>query len=73
VIQIQETQMTDDDLANDMLDGIQQIADFLGAPMLRTYDWAQQGKIPVFKINRHWLARKSTLRRHIEQLEAETA
>jgi excisionase family DNA binding protein len=65
--------MADSDLANDMLDGIQEIAKFLGTPLRRTYDWAERGKIPAFKIDRKWQARKSTLRRHIERLEAEVA
>jgi hypothetical protein len=37
----------------------------------RAYDWAEKRKIPVFKIgDRKWQARKSSLRRHIENLEA---
>jgi excisionase family DNA binding protein len=63
--------MTESDLANDMLDGMSAIAAFLGIPERRAYDWAEKRKIPAIKIgDRKWQARKSTLRRHIEQLEA---
>ena len=66
--------MSDDDLANDLLDGMGPIARFLGVPERRAYDWAEKGKIPVFKIGeRKWQARKSTLRRHIEDLERNQA
>lgn len=63
--------MANDDLAADLLDGIPAIASFLGLPVRRAYDWAEKRKIPVFKIgDRKWQARKSSLRRHIENLEA---
>jgi hypothetical protein len=66
--------MANNDLANDMLDGMTAIAAFLGIPERRAYDHAEKGKIPAFKIgNRRWQARKSTLRRHVERLEAEVA
>jgi len=65
--------MAEIDLANDMIDGMSAIAAFLGVPERRAYDWAEKGKIPAFKIgDRKWQARKSTLRQHIEALEAKT-
>ncbi len=63
--------MADDDLATDILDGIPAIAAFLGLPIRRTYDLAEKKKLPLFKLgDRKWQGRKSTLRRHIEGLDA---
>jgi hypothetical protein len=63
--------MNDDDLAADLLDGIPAIAAFLGLPVRRTYDLAEKRKLPLFKLgHRKWQGRKSTLRRHIESLDA---
>ncbi len=63
--------MADDDLASDLLEGIPAIAAFLGLPVRRTYDLAEKKKLPLFKLgNRKWQGRKSTLRRHIEGLDA---
>jgi excisionase family DNA binding protein len=63
--------MKDDDLAADLLDGIPAIAAYLGLPVRRTYELAEKKKLPLFKLGeRKWQGRKSTLRRHIEELDA---
>jgi hypothetical protein len=63
--------MTDDDLANDLLDGAAAIGEFLQKTPRQTYHLLENGKLPAFKIgDRKWQARKSSLRRHIESLEA---
>jgi hypothetical protein len=63
--------MADDSLATDILDGIPTIAAFLGLPVRRTYELAEKRKLPLFKLGGHkWQGRKSTLRRHIEGLDA---
>jgi hypothetical protein len=63
--------MADDDLADDLLDGVAEIAAFLGWTERRTYYAAERRIIPVFKMGeRKWCARKSTLRQHIAALEA---
>ena len=59
------------DLASDLLDGVTEIAKFTGLTERRVYHLAENGLLPMFKIgDRKWQARKSTLRRHIEGLEA---
>jgi hypothetical protein len=62
--------MQHEDLADDLLRGISGISRFLGEPPRRTYYLAETKKIPAFKVGKIWMARKSTLRRHIEKLEA---
>jgi len=64
--------MADDDLANDLMGGVPAIAAFLGLSERQTYHLLENRKLPAFKIgNRKWQARKSTLRRHIQNLEGE--
>lgn len=59
------------DLASDLLDGVAEIAEFTGLPERRVYYLAERGLLPLFKMgDRKWQARRSTLRRHIESLEA---
>jgi hypothetical protein len=65
--------MDNESLADDILRGIPKIARFLGETERRTYYIAETGQIPVFKQGKLWLARKSTLRRHYELLEAKHA
>jgi len=63
--------MAEDDLADDLLDGMSEICRFLNMKERQGYDLAEKGRLPLFKFgDRKWQARKSTLRRHIEQLEA---
>jgi hypothetical protein len=65
--------MKDEALADDLLDGIAAIAAFLGWTERRTYYAAEHRNIPVFKMGeRKWCARKSTLRRYVDELEAKT-
>lgn len=66
--------MADDDLAGDMLDGIPAVAAYLKIPVRRAYELAEKGKLPLFKFDggRKWQGRKSTLRRHVERLEAQS-
>jgi hypothetical protein len=66
--------MADDDLATDLLDGIPAIARFLGLSTRRVYELAEKKRLPLFKLgNRKWQGRKSTLRRHIDGLDARGA
>jgi hypothetical protein len=63
--------MENEDLARDLLDGVPAIAAFTGWTERRVYYLAERGLIPVFKVSEgRWSARKSTLRRHVEKLEA---
>jgi hypothetical protein len=63
--------MTEDDLADDLLDGMRAICRFLNIKERQGYELAETGRLPLFKLgDRKWQARKSTLRRHIQKLEA---
>jgi hypothetical protein len=62
--------MERDELATDLLDGMPAIARFGGWPVRRGYYLAENKLIPVFKLGDKWCARKSTLKAHIERLEA---
>lgn len=64
----------DNELAEDLLTGVEAIAAFTGLTRREVYHLAPKGKLPVFKVgDRKWCARKSTLRRHIESLETVAA
>jgi hypothetical protein len=60
-------------LGVDLLDGMPAIARFYGCTERRGYYLAENKLIPAFKVGDKWCARKSTLRRHIENLEAAAA
>jgi hypothetical protein len=75
VTEVRDSQKTEpmqnENLADDLLDGVAAIAAFTGWPERRVYYLAERGLLPVFKMGeRKWCARKSTLRRHIDALEA---
>ena len=60
-----------DDLADDLLTGVEAIAAITGAKKRAVYHLAETGRLPLFKMDeRKWCGRKSTLRRHIDSLEA---
>ncbi|WP_431799986.1 helix-turn-helix domain-containing protein [Halobacillus andaensis] len=48
---------------------IAQVADFLQISEITTYKLVQKGKIPGFKIGRHWRVKKEELREHIKNLQ----
>jgi hypothetical protein len=62
--------MADNDLAGDLLPGTRKIAKFIGKTERQTYHLLEAGRIPAFKIGKIWHGRKSTLRRHFDELEA---
>jgi len=63
--------MAETALADDMLNGMAEICRYLNIKPRRGYELAEKGQLPLFKIgDRKWQGRKSTLRRHIERLEA---
>ena len=63
-----------EDLADDLLDGVEAISRFTGLPPRRIYYLAERRLLPVFKLgDRKWQARKSTIRRHLDGLEAKRA
>ncbi len=58
-----------DNLADDILEGADKIAEFMGWNRRRVFYAADQKLIPTFKIGNHVCAKKSTLRKHFEDLE----
>jgi excisionase family DNA binding protein len=66
--------MADNDLADDVLNGMTEICRYLNIKERQGYELAETGRLPLFKLGgRKWQGRKSTLRKHIEGLEAKGA
>ena len=59
------------DLADDLLKGVREIAGFLDESERRTHYMLEQNQLPAYRIGHRWYARKSTLIKRIENLEAE--
>ena len=57
------------DLADDLLDGVPEIAAFTGYSERRVYYLAEKKLLPLFKVGDRWTGRKSTLRKHYSNLE----
>ena len=58
------------DLAPDLLKGIREIAGFLDESERRVHYMLEQNQLPAYRIGHRWYARKSTLIKRIEELEA---
>ena len=57
-------------LSADMLNGVKEIAGFLGFAERRTFHLCATGQLPgVFKIGRCWHARKSSLLQAVQRME----
>ncbi|WP_088105541.1 helix-turn-helix domain-containing protein [Halalkalibacter urbisdiaboli] len=48
---------------------ISQVAKYLQISEMTTYKLVQEGKLPGFKIGRHWRVRRNDLDEHIERLK----
>lgn len=48
---------------------IAQVAEYFQISEMTTYKLVQQGKIPAFKIGRHWRVKKEDLSEFIEKLK----
>lgn len=48
---------------------ISQVAEYLQISEMTTYKLVQEGKIPGFKIGRHWRVKKDDLNETIEKLK----
>ncbi|UOR13663.1 helix-turn-helix domain-containing protein [Halobacillus amylolyticus] len=48
---------------------ISQVAEYLQISEVTTYKLVQEGRIPGFKIGRHWRVRKEDLQEHIKKLQ----
>jgi len=53
-----------DTLADDLLNGAQAIADYLGFELRETYHALERGYVPATKRGRVWIGSKRRLRRH---------
>ena len=60
-----------DSLADDLLDGAAAIAEHMGSDWTprRVFYAAERKYLPIFRLGNRLCARKSTLRRHMEDLE----
>ncbi|WP_243096903.1 helix-turn-helix domain-containing protein [Thermohalobacter berrensis] len=54
---------------NDEIMTISEVAKYLKISEVTTYKFVQEGKIPAFKIGRHWRVKKSDLMEFIEKLK----
>ena len=61
--------MQENDLADDLLEGADEIGDFMDWKPRRVFYVAERKLMPIFRIGKRLVARKSTLRRHVEGLE----
>lgn len=59
-----------DSLADDMLEGADQIGIFIGKTTRQTNHLLEGGRLPAFKLGGRWHMRRSTWRARIEALEA---
>ncbi|WP_181347971.1 helix-turn-helix domain-containing protein [Thalassobacillus sp. CUG 92003] len=48
---------------------VSQVAEYLQISEVTTYKLVQEGRIPGFKIGRHWRVRKEDLREYIGKLK----
>jgi hypothetical protein len=54
--------------AEDLLRGVPAIAEYIGETERKTYYQCEKGLIPVGKLGATWIASKTKLRRHYDQL-----
>jgi hypothetical protein len=60
-------------LSDDLMIGVEAIAEFTGQPERRVFHMLASGQLPGFKLGSKWAARKSTLQQHIVEREREAA
>ena len=58
-----------DNLSDDLLQGADEIAAFIGCNRRRAFYLAERGLVPIIRIGKRLTARKSTIRRYIADLE----
>jgi hypothetical protein len=57
-----------EDLADDLLWSVEDIAEAIGRSRRQTFHMLQNGRLPARKIGAHWCASRSGLRRHFAEL-----
>jgi hypothetical protein len=60
---------TNETLAEDLLDGAEDFANFLGWPVRRVFYLLEKGLIPARKTGNRWTGLKSRVRQHFEDGE----
>ena len=63
---------TTDKISDDLLRGAAEIADYTGLPRRRVYRLTERKQMPVFRLGSELCARKSTLLRWLDSLEAQS-
>ncbi|MEW9097273.1 MAG: helix-turn-helix domain-containing protein [Clostridiaceae bacterium] len=61
--------MIDESHKTDEIMTITEVAEYLKISEVTTYKLVQEGKMPAFKIGRHWRVKKSDLTEFIETLK----
>ncbi len=59
--------MRHDQRHDDEIMTVSEVADYLKISEVTTYKFVQEGKIPGFKIGRHWRVKRSDLAEFIEK------
>jgi hypothetical protein len=55
-------------IVSDKLKGVEQISEFIGEPVRRTFGMCQRGAIPVGKQGNYYIASKQALLQHYRKL-----
>ena len=61
--------MIDNNNKDDEIITVSEVAEYLKISEVTTYKLVQEGKLPAFKIGRHWRLKKSDLAEYIEKLK----
>lgn len=64
-----EDYMKEEDQKNDEIMTVNEVAEYLKISEVTTYKLVQEGKIPAFKIGRHWRVEKRDLSEFIDKLK----
>lgn len=61
--------MNDDNMSENEIMTVSEVAEYFKISEVTTYKLVQEGKIPAFKIGRHWRVKRSDLTEFIEKLK----
>jgi excisionase family DNA binding protein len=61
--------MAENNHKEDEIMTVTEVAEYLKISEVTTYKLVQEGKLPAFKIGRHWRLKKSDLTEYIEKLK----
>jgi excisionase family DNA binding protein len=61
--------MKEDNHIDDQIMTVSEVAEYLKISEMTTYKLVQEGKIPAFKIGRHWRIKRGDLSEFIEKLK----